>query len=96
MNETEHDIEEFVGHATNIIQALDEAMKSPRFSEAERATLARVRESHIEIAAAWTKTVRHTMEIDAVLFGNPDVMEEAIRRRLTPRQCAELAARLSP
>jgi hypothetical protein len=61
---------------------------------ADREALASVRDHVIEQAAAFTRSAMRNAEMDAVLFGNPAVMEAAIRDRLTPAQCAQLAARL--
>jgi hypothetical protein len=98
-DDTEQDIERYAKSATGAVLCCESLISSATNEEARKA-LTGIRDHLIEQAALWTRYAREhgakTAHTDAVLFGNPAVLEAAIRDRLTPGQCAQLAERLAP
>jgi hypothetical protein len=88
------DTDRLAESAAAAVSSLNRLIDSDTFTVADCDQLARIRDFVIDQAAAFTRLTQSTADIDAVMFGSPAVLEEAVKRRLTPAQLAQFAARL--
>jgi hypothetical protein len=93
--EVERDIEDFARVTAIAATSCDELIDSGRLPAYYNDHLRKIRDAMIEAAAMFARSDRSSAHVDAVLFGTPDLLEAAIRDRLTPGQLAQLAARLT-
>lgn len=93
---TDVDLDAYAATTVRAVTAVEELVKSPNLTGQERDLLRAVGDSLVRTTAMVAASVRRNRETDAILFGTgPAVIVEALKRKLSPGQCAQIAAALT-